>query len=324
VNVLITGANGFLGSQLMKSFGGNREVSVLGIYHRRKENLPGRASGRFSYQYADLANKEDAYEIFKNNSIEAVIHAAACISKRNDSDYIADALENNVRSQANLVSAAIEYDCKRYVYCSTIGVYGCAPEENGLLIENDPKAFTDVYGWSKYAAEEILRVKTQKQRIMKGVTLRFAGVHGRGRESGVIYRMVRAALLGEPIKVDEPESRFRFLFMGDAVQAIKLALFSDVPALYNCYNVAGRDICSLLELAIEIKKITGSSSEILISPGGTPRSQALDISRIERDMNFSPQTLRENLHQFVRTADVKAIKGNHGKRREKGCGARGF
>ena len=324
MNVLITGANGFLGSQLMESFRGDREVSILGIYHRGKENVPGMASGRFSYLRADLASREAAYEIFKNNSIEAVIHAAASISKRNDSDYIVDALENNVRSQANLVSAAIDCGCKRYVYCSTISVYGCAPGENGLLIENDPKIFTDVYGWSKYAAEEILRVKTQKQRVMRGVTLRFSGVHGGGRESGVIYRMVRGALLGEPIKVDEPESRFRFLFIDDAVQAVKLALFSHVPAWYNCYNVAGKDICSLGELAIEIKRMTGSSSEILISPGGTSRNQALDISRIERDMNFSPQTLRENLHHFVRTADVKSIKGNHGKRREKGCGARGF
>lgn len=307
MKVLITGANGFLGSHLVESFAEDSELSILGIYHRKREKLPSRCSVGFSYQQVELANRENTYEIFKNNSVEAVVHTAASISTRSDSNYIVEALENNVRSQANLVSAAIDYGCKRYVYCSTISVYGPAPEGNGLLTESHPKTFTDIYGWSKYAAEEILRVKAQEQRIMNGVTLRFAGIHGGDRESGVIYRMLSAALLGEPIQVDEPESRFRFLFIDDAVEAIKLALFTPLPARYNCYNVAGREIYTLGELAAEIKKIIGSSSEIHANPGGSSRNQALDISRIERDMNFCPTTLSQNLQRLVRTADVKAF-----------------
>ena len=149
MNILITGANGFLGSRLVESFDDDSGVSILGTLHRRKGSLRRKASRKLSYLWAELADREKTYEIFKQNCIEAVIHAAASISKRNDADYLVEALDNNVRSQANLISAAVECGCKRYVYCSSISVYGRIPEKSGFLSENDPKAFADIYGWSK-------------------------------------------------------------------------------------------------------------------------------------------------------------------------------
>ena len=134
---------------------------------------------------------------------------------------------------------------------------------------------------------------------MKSVSLRFSGIHGQGRTTGVVYKMIKSALAGEPIKVNEPLSRFKLLFVDDAIQTICLTLFKKNRSLYTCYNVAGKDILSLTELVEKIKNATDSTSKIHLLENSTARNKVLNTKKIEKELKYKPDNIDNHLRKFI-------------------------
>jgi len=299
LRILVTGANGFLGSRLIKTLLNKEDIFVCGIYRHGVENLVKTSCKNLVYIRCDLTEKTPISAIFQRYHFDAVIHTAASISSSNGYDYTVKALRDNVITQVNLVSESLECHSQRYIYCSTISVYDSSNKKEQGFVEEDLPGPNNVYGWSKYIAEEILRIPAQCQFHMKSFTLRLSGIHGPGRQSGVVYTMIRSALSGKPISIDELKSRFRFLFVDDAVQAILLTLFSKPTEPHKCYNVAGKEIYTLGELAKEIFDLTGSSCHIDYHKTGRIRDQVLDIAKIQKELGFRPRSLKENMSAII-------------------------
>jgi len=125
---------------------------------------------------------------------------------------------------------------KLLVNCSSISVYEGLSAPPAGFRENNKVEPTSPYGRTKLAAEFLATLLDCGEKTF-GVSLRLAGIHGAGRRNGVVFRMMSSALEGSDIRVDEPDSVFRILFMEDAVRAIETALGR--PQLgHHCYNVA--------------------------------------------------------------------------------------
>ena len=299
INVMVTGGNGFLGSHIIKELITIKGIFVYGIYHNNAHRLIRDETKNLVYLRCDLSNREAVFRIFEKNPITVIIHAAASISTSNDPEYLLEAMRDNISSQANLVSEGLNHDCKLFIYCSSIDVYGDSTlYKNGINEDILPRPM-NIYGWSKHAAEESLSIMTKNKKKMKGVSLRFSGIHGQGRTTGVVYKMIKSALAGELIKVDEPRSRFRLLFVDDAIQAICLTLFKKHQSVYTCYNVTGKDILSLAELAEKIKTATASSSKIHLLENSKTRNKILSTEKIEKELKYKPDNTDNNLRKFI-------------------------
>ena len=299
MNVMVTGANGFLGSHIVEELTTQTGINVYGIYRHNSERLTQDKRGNLTYLHCDLSNRDAVFNIFKKYHIDVIIHTAASISNRCDSAYLFEAIRDNVASQANLVSEGLNQECKLYIYCSSIDVYGDAVLNMNSISEDIlPRPMT-IYGWSKYTAEESLRIMTQSKKKMRSVSLRFSGIHGQGRTTGVVYKMIKSALSEEPIKVKEPRSKFKLLFVDDAIQTICLVLFKKHQSLYTCYNVAGKDILSLRELVEKIKTATGSTSKIHLFENSKARNKVLNAKKIEKELKYKPDNTDNNLRKFI-------------------------
>jgi len=297
-SVLITGANGFLGSSLVATLFSESGLKLVGLYRNKEDRLLRNAEETLAYVRCDLRDREAISSIFRTFQIEAVVHTAAAVSSRDDEDYLVEALRDNIQSQANLVCAALQHGCRRFIFCSTLSVYGSHLRRKTGFRENDPALPSSVYGWSKYSAEEILRVKAEASEVTQGVTLRFSGIHGPGRESGVVYNLLRSGLGGKVVTIRESRSRFRFLFVDDAVKAIRLALSGKLIEKYNCFNVAGGEIATLGELVRVVKRLPGNFCRVDIIEDSQERNQVLDIRKIRNELGFCPGTLAEKLKDF--------------------------
>ncbi len=299
VRLLVTGANGFLGARLIEQLIARGEVTITATYRRGKDRLPPPVDGNPVYLRCDLADGAEVVRLFAARPVSAVIHTAAALPGRDVEDLRA-ALRDNVAAQTNLVHQALAQRCRRFIYCSTISVYeGTASEGDGFS-EGDAVHPSSVYGHSKYAAEQVLALALGNQTSMTGASLRLAGVHGPGRDSGVVHRMLRAALDGRPLVVEEPRSRFRTLFVDDAVEAVLSALRAGAPGTSSCYNVAGKEIHTLEELATKVLAVSGSCSAIEVRDNGRMRNQVMDITRIESELGFRPRPLEQNLAHYCR------------------------
>ncbi|MBK8523285.1 MAG: SDR family oxidoreductase [Betaproteobacteria bacterium] len=103
--------------------------------------------------------------MFGEQRIDAVVHAAAALPDGTP-NYFRTALSVNVQGTANLVSAASEAGCARFVYCSSVSVYGTTNDEGALFSETDLPSPEDVYAWSKWAGEEYVRLSCRKGDMM--------------------------------------------------------------------------------------------------------------------------------------------------------------
>ena len=135
MNVLITGGTGFIGSRLALKFAeGGHSVRVLGQENTQAESsnanfIKGRG---IEVRLGNVLNLDEVGDSVKN--IDLVFHLAAAQHESNVPDqYFWDV---NVTGTKNLLDACIAARVKRFVYGSTIGVYGSGGE--GVLDEETP------------------------------------------------------------------------------------------------------------------------------------------------------------------------------------------
>ena len=136
--ILLTGANGFLGSALFKEFENCNSVRILS-----------RTSGDY------IVSLDQSIPIF-NESFDVVIHAAGLahvVPSKNEFDLFH---EVNVHGTQNLLRAFEKSELpKKFVFVSTVAVYGNS--EGNLINEQSELNAIDSYGKSKIQAEQLVR-----------------------------------------------------------------------------------------------------------------------------------------------------------------------
>lgn len=299
MRILVTGAGGFVGARLAADLA-KAGHDVTAVWHRVRARLLADPPENLVYRQADLVAAEIVDALFQEGGrFDAIVHAAALVpAKDQDVNYLRAAILANVVAQANLVAASKRAGDLRFVFTSTISVYGNRGAPPGGYRETDA-APTNYYGWSKYAAERLLDVAAGRGG-MRAMTLRLAGVHGVGREAGALAAMARAALAEKPISVAEPESRFRWAFIEDVSQAVAKAVTTDLPAGHRVANVASADIFTLAELAEHVKMVAGSTSRIETdAQERSRRNEVMNIDAAERLLEFVPTPLGKALVGYL-------------------------
>lgn len=151
MKALVTGANGFTGSHLVKALQ-QRGDWVVGLV-RKSSNLSRLADSQLQLVYGDITDK-DALRTAMSD-VETVFHTAA---------YVELGLVNaaqmqrvNVEGTRAVMEVAQELGVRKVVYCSTVGVYG---DTQGQVIDETFKraqtGFSSAYDSTKYEAQQIV------------------------------------------------------------------------------------------------------------------------------------------------------------------------
>lgn len=189
--ILITGANGFIGSHIAKLLvsQGKRVRGLArktGDLSNLKEILP-----QLELVEGDILDKASLEKAFKD--VEVCIHTAALVKNGNHSS--ADYFSTNLQGTMNVCEAAMNAGVKRFVYTSTCetlrapsprpspqrGEGGRRPGEGEIITESVKNSYSDMvgdYGRSKFLAEE--HVKMCVERCLPAVILNPTGVVGAG------------------------------------------------------------------------------------------------------------------------------------------------
>jgi dTDP-glucose 4,6-dehydratase len=294
--LLVTGADSFIGSAFIRRIVHDSDIPVVAIYRHSQTRQINSLPANLQYVRCDLANPAEVNRLFENFEFETIVHAAGARPVLNEALLGSTAVRDTIQTTANLSDAAEKQRCRKFVFTSAIGVYDGIEQPADGFHEDMRLAPSTIFGWSKLAAENLMRLYTSYG--MNLVTLRFPGVHGWGKNYGVVHTMLQRALRGAPLSISEPESRFRLLFIDDAVEALLLAVRIYPENSYTCFNVAGDEISTLPELAKEILSVTGSESEVLCSENSRARSQVLNTDLAKRELGFSPRAMRHHLTAF--------------------------
>lgn len=265
---LITGGAGFIGSHLSESLlADGHEVVVLDDFSTgRYENIAHlEATGRLKVVCGNVKDAGLVHECLRDAA--GVFHLASAVGVQLVIDKPVETIETIVEGTAVVLSA-----CSRYrtpvLITSTSEVYGKSTktpfsEEDDSVI--GPPSYRRWGYASAKALDEFLALAHWHQVRLPVVLVRLfntVGPRQTGRYGMVVPRLVRQALLNEPLTVygDGEQSRC-FCHVRDAVTGLR-RLLDCSQARGQLYNVGNNEEVTINELARRIIAMTGSASEV--------------------------------------------------------------
>jgi len=299
MRALVTGAAGFIGSQLAERLIA-RGAEVTGVdaftdYYPRavkESNLAGlRAMPRFRFVEAGLHEADLAPLL---DGVTHVFHFAAQAGvRRSWGREFSVYTVNNTDATQRLLEACAGCPIDRFIYASSSSVYG-----DGVSIPMRESALpqpVSPYGVTKLAAEQLGFLYHVNHRVPV-VSLRYFTVYGpRQRPDMAFHRFFRAALASTPISVyGDGEQTRDFTFVEDAVAATLAAGDRGRPG--SVYNIGGGSRVSVNHVLELVRRVSGRQLEVRheAPQKGDMRDTYADTSRARRDLGFEPRVCLED------------------------------
>lgn len=308
--VLITGGAGFIGSNFVHHWCKNHEgrVVVLDIlgYAGNKENLADlEGKDRFRLVKGDICNSDLVASLLKEEEIDTVVHFAA--ESHVDRSILGPAafVQTNVVGTFTLLEAfrshwqnADKSKDYRFLHVSTDEVYGSLEAADPAFTETTPYAPNSPYSASKAGSDHLARAYFHTYGMPTLITNCSNNYGPYQFPEKLIPLMCLNILLGKPLPVYGDGQNVRdWLHVSDHCSAIDTVLHRANPG--DVYNIGGNNqvknldivhqLCDLMsELAGNLPTTPRDLITFVTDRPGHDRRYAMDISKIERDLDWTP------------------------------------
>ena len=301
-HILVTGANGFIGSALchrLRAVG----MSVRGGV-RDRSSIPANGGSEVGgFEWVLLHDQSTDVETQQAlDGVQVVIHLAAKVHVmiRDAADLLREFRQVNTEWTERLARAAVRQGVRRFVYMSSIKVNG---EESRMpFTEQDAPNPRDPYGMSKWEAEQVL-AKVSTETGLETVVVRSPLVYGPG-VGGNFLQLLNVLRREIPLPLARVENRRSLIYSGNLVDALTLCGW-DARAPGQTYLVSDGEDLSTPDLIRRLDKALRSSSRLWPVPLSVLRwlgeavgqkaivdrllgSLQVDSSRIRRELNWQP------------------------------------
>jgi UDP-glucose 4-epimerase len=257
LKILITGGLGYLGGRIADFLKRNHPESTIALGTSREiSEAPDWAK---AFQIVPL-NILDPASIEKavSNDTHAIIHLAA-LNEHDSFDNIESAWKTNALGTQALLSAASQKQILKFIYFSTIHVYG---DCQGEITEDSPTRPYHPYAASHRAAEDMVRFY-QHYTNMDTLTLRLSNGFGYPMDSGVnrwtlvFNDLCRQAMTsGEMVIKSSGKQQRDFISLHDVAAAVDHFLFKNSKKWDDgLFNLGGDCSFSILEVAKTIATV---------------------------------------------------------------------
>ena len=331
--ILVTGAAGFIGSNLVKRLlNGFKNIKVIGVdsitdyydvnikYEHLKEIED--LDKDWIFVKANIADKAAVNELFEKYHFSVVVNLAAQAGVRysitNPDAYI----ESNLIGFYNILEACRHHEVEHLVYASSSSVYG---SNKKVPYSTDDKVDNPV---SLYAAtkksNELMAHAYSKLYNIPSTGLRFFTVYGpAGRPDMAYFGFTNKLVKGEKIKIfNYGNCKRDFTYVDDIIEGV-VRVMQHAPEKktgedglpippYKVYNIGNNHPENLLEFVNILQEelvrsgilpenydFEAHKELVPMQPGDVPVTYA-DTTPLEKDFGFKPSTsLRTGLRAFA-------------------------
>ena len=301
MKILITGAAGFIGSNLCERLLANGHT-VVGVdnfndYYdvtlkrdRIKQIQQHQQMESFSLQELSLEDRPVITELFENNNFDVVVNLAAQAGVRYSLENPASYVDSNLVAFGNILEGCRHSKVAHLVYASSSSVYGA--NDNFPFKESDRvDAPISLYAATK-KANELMAHSYSHLYDMRCTGLRFFTVYGPwGRPDMAPFRFASRMLKGEAIPVYNQGNMIRdFTFIDDINEGVVRIAESQTGAQNKVYNIGRGEPVQLMDYIEQLSHHLGVEVKIDMLPmqdGDVPRTLA-DTTELQKDYDYKP------------------------------------
>jgi len=294
VNLLVTGAAGFIGSNFVRYWVEHHpDDSVVALdaltYAGVRENVEGLPGVTFAH--TDIGDTDAVEALLRDNSVDAVVNFAA---ESHNSLAIVDParfFRTNVLGTQGLCEAAKRAGLARFHHVSTCEVYGdLALDTDEVFTEESPYRPRTPYNASKAGGDHVVRAYHETWNLPITITNCANNYGALQFPEKVIPYFTTLALQDQPLPMyASTENRREWIHAIDHCRAIDLILRDGVVG--ETYHVGTGVEKSVMEIADTILSHLGkpdSLKTIVPDRPGHDRRYVLDWSKIQRELGWEP------------------------------------
>lgn len=290
MNILLTGAHGFIGSAIKQS------LKSATVYTIGRSQTFLKAGNDFSLNLTNTDHISDLITELQSAQIDTIIHTAAITPHTGHTDFTVD-----LQMAEQMCVVASELKTKpRFFYTSGWNVY--SPQNTIPYTEDSPLNPSTDYGRSKLAVETYFKKNLTKNIY---INMRLASIYGPGQKSpGLIPTIVRRSLKGEDIHLRSQSTRRDYLFIHDLTTIIDQLLKNTFQQSIDINLGSGssysvREIMDTVAI-IFLKRFNKKLYYSFDSHSDVPIDNRLDITSLKQMTNFKKFTpLQNSLENYI-------------------------
>lgn len=345
MNILITGAAGFIGANLAKELlKESQDTHIIGIdnlndyydvsikEYRLREIEKYVGSNQWTFIKGNIADKALINDVFHQYRPSIVVNLAAQAGVRYSIENPDVYIESNVIGFYNILEACRHYPVEHLVYASSSSVYG-SNKKIPYSVEDKVDNPVSLYAATK-KSNELMAHAYSKLYNIPSTGLRFFTVYGpAGRPDMAYFSFTNKLLRGDKIQIfNYGNCKRDFTYVDDIVKGVRLVMQAPpqkkngedglpIPPykIYNIGNSAPENLLEFVDILQQELIRAGVLPEdydfdahkelVPMQPGDVPVTYA-DTSALTRDFGFAPSTdLRTGLREFANWYKAFYMKG---------------
>ncbi len=294
--ILIIGANGFTGRQILNDLSTCKQYKVTGC-SLHPDILPNNAED-YRFIETDVRNEADVKHLFEEVQPDVVINCSALSVPDYCETHHEEAYLTNVTAVGQLADLCEEYK-SRFIHLSTDFVFdGKLNETAGLLYtEEDLPAPVNYYGYTKWKGEERVAETCSSYAIV-----RVEIVYGRalpGQHGNIVQLVMNRLKAGQEIRVVSDQWRTP-TYVGDVSDGVLRLIEHTTNGIFH---ICGGECMTIVEIAYQVADCM-KLDRSLIHPATTeemnestprPRFSGMSIDKARTMLGYRPQKLKEIL-----------------------------
>ena len=325
MNILITGAAGFIGYHAVCHFV-NQRYNVIGIDNLNDYNSVSLKKARLAecgiatknlidgkivssdiwakYKFCllNIENPGGLDKLFKNNDFNIVIHLAAQAGVRYSLENPRAYIMSNVYGFINILELVREYSIPKVIYASSSSVYGLT-DNNKFSVSDRTDTPANIYAATKKSNELMAHVYSHLYDITT-IGLRFFTVYGPwGRPDMAPFLFTDAIINNREIQVYNHGLMQRdFTFIDDIIEGIYQVTIADINKNFTILNIGNSKPINLMEFisTIEFQLGKKAKKKMLDLQAGDVLSTWADISELREITGYRPKfEVKEGVKQFI-------------------------
>ena len=294
--ILIIGANGFTGRQILNDLSVYTQYKVTGC-SLHPDIFPNDA-GKYRFIETDIRNEAGIKRLFEEVQPDVVINCSALSVPDYCETHHEEAYLTNVTAVSQLAVFCEEYK-SRFIHLSTDFVFdGKINEDAGLLYtEEDVPAPVNYYGYTKWKGEEKVAETCSSYAIV-----RVAIVYGRalpGQHGNIVQLIMNRLKGGQEIRVVSDQWRTP-TYVGDVSDGVQRLIAHPTNGIFH---ICGNECMSIAEIAYQVADYMGLDRSLIHSvtteemneTTPRPRFSGMSIDKARTMLGYKPQKLKEVL-----------------------------